>query len=93
MTCDAVEKLLDRLERLIEFQARDCQLRAVRHLVEYASDLEEKLPGWRVKAGLQRYIRAGYLSEDEQGNLYLDWRTWAEVDQKALMDLLLKYGE
>ena len=55
--------------------------------------LEEKLPNWRVKAGLLRYIKAGYLSEDEQGNLYLDWRTWAEVDQKALMDLLLKYEE
>lgn len=55
--------------------------------------LEEKLPGWRVKAGLMRYIRAGYLGEDEQGNLYLDWRTWAEVDQKALVDLLMKHEE
>lgn len=51
--------------------------------------LRNKLPGWRVNANLERYIRAGYISEDENGQLYLDWRTRAEIDQKPLIDLLL----
>jgi len=51
--------------------------------------LKEKLPGWRAEANVDRYIRAGYLAEDENGQLYLDWRTRAEIDQKALVDLLL----
>jgi len=51
--------------------------------------LRAKLPGWRVDVNLGRYIRAGYLGEDEAGQLYLDWRTRAEVDQEALVDLLL----
>jgi len=53
--------------------------------------LAEKLPSWRVKMGLDRFIRSGYLGEDEQGVLYLDWRTLAEVDLKAFLDLLMKY--
>jgi hypothetical protein len=51
--------------------------------------LRSKLPGWRVEININRYIRSGYLAEDENGQLYLDWRTRAEVDQKALVDLLL----
>jgi hypothetical protein len=51
--------------------------------------LREKLPGWKVSLNVDRYIRYGYLTEDENGQLYLDWRTRAEVDQKALIDLLL----
>jgi hypothetical protein len=51
--------------------------------------LRSKLPGWRVDMNLNRYIRAGYLAEDENNMLYLDWRTRVEVDQKALVDLLL----
>ena len=51
--------------------------------------LRNKLPGWRVKMNLNRYIKAGYLSEDENNQLYLDWRTCAEVDQKKLVELLL----
>lgn len=51
--------------------------------------LRDKLPGWRVDINLDRYIRAGYLSQDENRQLYLDWRTRAEVDEKALVDLLL----
>ena len=52
--------------------------------------LRNKLPNWRVDINLDRYIRSGYLAEDENGQLYLDWRTRAEVDQKALIDLLLR---
>ena len=51
--------------------------------------LRNKLPGWRVDMNMTRYIRSGYLAEDENKQLYLDWRTRAEIDQKALIDLLL----
>ena len=51
--------------------------------------LRSKLPGWRVEMNLGRYIKYGYLGEDEGGQLYLDWRTRAEVDQETLINLLL----
>jgi hypothetical protein len=51
--------------------------------------LEEKLPGWKVGINIDRYIRYGYLQEDENDQLYLDWRTRAEVDEKALINMLL----
>ncbi len=51
--------------------------------------LRDKLPGWKVGFNIDRYIRYGYLMQDENEQLYLDWRTRAEVDQKALIDLLL----
>ena len=51
--------------------------------------LREKLPGWKASLNIDRYIRYGYLSQDENEQLYLDWRTRAEVDQKALIELLL----
>jgi hypothetical protein len=52
--------------------------------------LRDKLPGWKVGLNIDRYVRYGYLTQDESGQLYLDWRTHAEVDQKALIDLLLR---
>lgn len=55
--------------------------------------LEEKLPGWRVGANLDRYIHEGYLGEDDKGNLYLDWRSRAEIDQKQLVSLILGFGK
>lgn len=51
--------------------------------------LKEKLPGWRTEISLNKYIRSGYIAEDETGQLYLDWRTRAEIDQKELLNLLL----
>jgi len=51
--------------------------------------LRDKLPGWKVGLNIDRYIRYGYLTQDENEQLYLDWRVRAEVDQKALIDLLL----
>jgi hypothetical protein len=51
--------------------------------------LGEKLPGWKVGLNIDRYIRYGYLQEDDNEQLYLDWRTRAEVDEKALINLLL----
>jgi hypothetical protein len=51
--------------------------------------LSEKLPGWKVGLNIDRYIRYGYLLQDDNAQLYMDWRTRAEVDQKALIDTLL----
>jgi hypothetical protein len=51
--------------------------------------LGEKLPEWKVGLNIDRYIRYGYLQQDENEQLYLDWRTRAEVDEKALIDSLL----
>jgi hypothetical protein len=52
--------------------------------------LSEKLPGWKVGFNIDRYIRYGYLQQEDNERLYLDWRTRAEVDEKALIDLLLR---
>jgi hypothetical protein len=51
--------------------------------------LNEKLPRWKVGLNIDRYIRYGYLQQDDKGQVYLDWRTRAEVDEKALIDMLL----
>jgi len=51
--------------------------------------LRDKLPGWRTRINLDRYIRTGYIDQDEKGQLYLDWRTRAEIDEKTLIELLL----
>ena len=67
------------------------QGKALRQDVERV--LEEKLPGWRVKLNIDRYINQGYLGEDEQGLLFLDWRARAEVDSKKLVDLVVSYGK
>ena len=51
--------------------------------------LGEKLPGWKVGLNIDRYIRYGYLQQDDNDQLYLDWRTRAEVDERELIKLLL----
>jgi hypothetical protein len=51
--------------------------------------LSEKLPGWKVGLNIDRYIRSGYLMQDEKSLLYLGWRTSAEVDERALIEMLL----
>src|SRR4030042_589802 len=51
--------------------------------------LGEKIPNWKIGLNLDRYVRYGYLMQDEKGQLFLDWRTRAEVDQKALINMLL----
>ncbi len=58
-------------------------------LKEIERTLKEKFPKWRVEATIDRFIRRGYLSEDETGLLYIGWRTRAEIDQKTLLGLLL----
>jgi len=67
------------------------QGKALRQDVERV--LEQKLPGWRVKLNIDRYINQGYLGEDDQGILFLDWRARAEVDSKKLVDLVVSYGK
>ncbi|UCH31553.1 MAG: hypothetical protein JSV05_08680 [Candidatus Bathyarchaeota archaeon] len=51
--------------------------------------LRNKLPHWRVSTNLDRYIREGYIDQDESGFLFTDWRTRAEIDEKTLIDLIL----
>lgn len=51
--------------------------------------LGEKMPGWKVGLNIDRYVRSGYLMQDDMGLMYLDWRTRVEVDEKALIGLLL----
>lgn len=51
--------------------------------------LSEKMPNWKVGMNIDRYIRNGYLGQDDKEQLFLDWRTRAEVDQKALINMLL----
>jgi hypothetical protein len=51
--------------------------------------LGEKMPNWKISMNIERYIRYGYLGQDDNGQLCLDWRTRAEVDQKALINMLL----
>jgi len=50
--------------------------------------LSEKFPKQRVYFALDRYIKQGYVGEDDKA-LYIGWRTRAEVDRKALLDLIL----
>jgi hypothetical protein len=51
--------------------------------------LRDKLPGWKVSFNVDRYIRYGYLTKDENEQLYLNWRTRAEIDEKAFIDAIL----
>lgn len=51
--------------------------------------LKQKFPKWRVESTIDRFIRRGYLSADEEGQLYVGWRTRAEIDQRTLLGILL----
>ncbi len=55
--------------------------------------LGEKIAGWKIGLNIDRYIRYGYIQQDDNEQLYLDWRTRAEVDEKALIDILLQSEE
>jgi len=62
------------------------QGKAPRKAVE--SFLSDKFPKRRVFFALDRYVKQGYLGEDDRA-LYIGWRTRAEVDRKSLLDLIL----
>ena len=51
--------------------------------------LGDKIPDWKIGPNIDKYIRYGYIQEDDNAQLYLDWRTRAEVDEKALINMLL----
>ncbi len=51
--------------------------------------LREKFPKWKVDYNLNRFQKRGYLSQDDSGILYLNWRARAEVDQQTLLKLVL----
>ena len=54
--------------------------------------LREKFPKWRVDYSIERYIKRGYLDQDDKSLLRIGWRTRAEVDERTLMTLLLSRG-
>lgn len=64
---------------------------AARHDIEDL--LGEKIPEWKVGLNIDRYIRYGYLQQDDKEQLYLDWRSRAEIDQKILISTLLQQEE
>jgi hypothetical protein len=54
--------------------------------------LREKFPKWRVEYSLDRYVKRGYLEQDDKALLHIGWRTRAEVDEKTLMTMILSRG-
>lgn len=66
------------------------QGRAGRREVEHF--LREKFPKWRVEYSLDRYVKRGYLEQDDRSLLHIGWRTHAEVDEKTLMTMILSRG-
>lgn len=62
------------------------QGKATRKAVE--DFLSAKFPQQRIFFALDRYIKQGYVGEADKV-LYVGWRTRAEVDRKALLDLIL----
>jgi hypothetical protein len=76
MTCDAVEKLLDRLGRFLEGKARRNELYAVRELVQYATELEEELPE-TVREKVEHFdgvvpLQTPFVYDPSAGNLLID---------------------
>ena len=55
--------------------------------------LREKFPKWRVEYSLDRYVKRGYLEQDERTMLHVGWRTRAEVDEKTLMTMILSRAQ
>ena len=55
--------------------------------------LREKFPKWRVEYSLDRYVKRGYLEQDDRAMLHIGWRTRAEVDEKTLMTMILSKAQ
>lgn len=51
--------------------------------------LREKFPRWRVDYSVDRYVKRGYLDQDDKLLLHIGWRTRAEIDEKTLMTMIL----
>jgi hypothetical protein len=54
--------------------------------------LREKFPKWRVEYSLDRYVKRGYLEQDDKSMVHIGWRTRAEVDERTLMTMILSRG-
>ncbi|MDI9609371.1 MAG: hypothetical protein QFX34_03725 [Candidatus Verstraetearchaeota archaeon] len=50
--------------------------------------LQEKFPDWKIDQDLNRFIRRGYLDEDQNCVLFIGWRTRVEIDRKRLLDMI-----
>ncbi|MFH0849234.1 MAG: hypothetical protein V1857_07010 [archaeon] len=57
---------------------------------EVESIVGRKFGRWRTLSMIDAFIRNGYLGENEEGLLHLDWRTKAEVDLKTLMSNVIE---
>ena len=55
--------------------------------------LREKFPRWRIEYSLDRYVKRGYLEQDDRSMIHIGWRTHAEVDEKTLMTLILSRAQ
>ena len=51
--------------------------------------LREKFPKWRVEFSLDRYVKRGYMEQDDKSLVRIGWRTRAEIDERTLMTLIL----
>src|SRR5215467_4016367 len=60
---------------------------------EVEAFLREKFPKWRVEYSLDRYVKRGYLEQDDRAMVHIGWRTRAEVDEKTLMTLILSRAQ
>jgi hypothetical protein len=59
---------------------------------ELESFLKGKFPRWRIDYSVDRYIKRGYLDQDEKDLIRIGWRTRAEIDERSLMTLILAQG-
>jgi len=54
--------------------------------------LAEKFPRWFVEYSISKFISRGYLKRESGGVLSLGWRAKAEIDEKLLVNLILRTG-
>ena len=54
--------------------------------------MKGKFPRWRIDYSLDRYVKRGYLEQDDKELVRIGWRTRAEIDERSLMTLILAQG-
>ena len=54
---------------------------------ELESFLKGKFPRWRIDYSIDRYIKRGYLDQDEKDLIRIGWRTRAEIRREVADDL------
>ena len=55
--------------------------------------LREKFPRWRIDYSLDRYVKRGYLEQDDRGLEHIGRRTHAEVDENTHLTLNLSRAQ